>query len=278
MSSTPSSKKRESSGGGDNELRTKIIGINNQIASFANRKELTEAMALFNDAVSKGWVNSHTLAAAINANVRCGNIAGAAAIYAQLRSSGHGTLKGTLKLDVISCTTMMKGYASIGDIAGALKIFDDMAAAKPKLIPNVRTFNTFLRGCVMTGSIDLADKMILQMTKEYKVPPDVSSWEYCVTLLCQGLKLDKALPIVGRLKSDKSMIAGMAAMYLCIARAAAMVGDIKNCKKALTSAEEALIAEEKHELESGVNGGDGNGNDGDNDDYDGGDAGGGERE
>jgi hypothetical protein len=75
------------------------------------------------------------------------------------------------------------------------------------------------------------------------VTPDVSFWEYLVALSCQGLKLDKALPMVGRLKGDESMSSGLVNMHLNIARAAAILGDWSTCKKSLSFADSFLKGE-----------------------------------
>lgn len=223
--------------------REKLVALNKEIALCANRKDLTEATALFKKAKENGWCNSHTYSGIINTNIRCGNINNAISLFEELKCSKQ---KG-LRIDVITCTTIMKGYTSIGDIKSCLELVKHMMNQNPKVLPNIRTINTILRGCVFTGNIEQADKMILNMNKYYKVVPDVSSWEYYVTLLCQGLKLDKVYPILGRLKNDNSMIFGLGAMYLALARALSLIGDIKGCKKALKSVNETLLKEEELE-------------------------------
>ena len=217
-----------------------IVSINNEITKHARRKELYQATKLYDNVFAQGYANSHTFSSAINANVRCGNIEGAEKVFEQMKST-----KG-IKLDVISCTTLMKGYCSEGNITNSLKLFKDMD--NRNLLPNVRTINTFLRGCVMTGNLDEADNIIFKMQKEYKIVPDVSSWEYLITLQCQSLRLDKALPIIGRLKSDPNMIWGLGAMNVSIARAASILSEWKVCSKALKSAKDAFKKEEELEL------------------------------
>ena len=225
----------------DASTREKIVALNKEIALCANRKDLTEATTLFKKAKENGWCNSHTYSGIINTNIRCGNVSNAISLFEELKCSKQ---KG-LRIDVITCTTIMKGYTSIGDIKSCLELIKHMMNQNPKVLPNIRTINTFLRGCVFTGNIEQADKMILNMNKYYKVIPDVSSWEYYVTLLCQGLKLDKVYPILGRLKNDNSMLFGLGAMYLALARALSLTGDIKGCKKALKSVNETLLKEEE---------------------------------
>lgn len=217
-----------------------IVSVNNEITKHARRKELYQAMKLYDNAYSQGYANSHTFSSAINANVRCGNIEGAEKVFEQMKST-----KG-IKLDVISCTTLMKGYCSEGNITNSLKLLKDMD--NRNLLPNVRTINTFLRGCVMTGNLNEADNIIAKMQKDYKIIPDVSSWEYLITLQCQSLRLDKALPIIGRLKSDPNMVWGLGAMNVSIARASSILGEWKICSKALQSAKDAFKKEEELEL------------------------------
>lgn len=211
--------------------RTRLISINNEIAVHAKRKELTPAMALFNDAVAEGIANSHTYAAIINANIRCGSLSGAESIVKDMVAHGR-------KKDVIICTTLMKGYCGEGLISKALALLEEMTTRK--IEPNIRTINTILRGCVQIGDIDNAEVVITKATKDYKLTLDVSSWEYMIVLYCQGLRLDKALPIVGRLKDDPSMASGIANMHLNIARASALLGEWKTCRKALTATTSVL--------------------------------------
>ena len=73
----------------------------------------------------------------------------------------------------------------------------------------------------------------------------MSSWEYLVSLLCQALCLNKVLPIIGRLKTGPLSTTtdfpiGMASMQVNLARAAALLCDTKNSKKAATAAVQFL--------------------------------------
>ena len=199
--------------------RIEAVALNKEIAQHASRKQLSEAMILFEKAASLGWANSHTYGAAINANIRCGSVSGAASLFQRLRST-----KG-LKIDVITCTTMLKGFCSEGDIARSVQLFEEMEKSHPPVVPNIRTINTFLRGCVITGDIENAIKMITKTQKDYLLTPDVSTWEYLVTLLCQGLLLDKAAPIVGRLQSDVTMAPDLGGMNVVLAKAASLTGE-----------------------------------------------------
>jgi pentatricopeptide repeat protein len=209
--------------------REAIVQLNKDIALHAKRKELDEAMALFKQAVEAKAENSHTYSNALNANIRCGNLRGAEEVLETMKKRGR-------KRDVIICTTMIKGYCSAGRVNKALALFNDMVERTPIVTPNLRTINTLLRGCVQTGEVATAEALVARAQKDLKIQLDVSSWEYLVALLCQSLKLDKVLPIVGRIKDDASCASGMAGMYVNSARAAAVLGDWKSCRKAITGA------------------------------------------
>ncbi|CAE7507401.1 trmB [Symbiodinium microadriaticum] len=127
-------------------------------------------------------------------------------------------------------------------------IIRDMVKSNPPISPNIRSVNTYFRGCLMTGSVCGAERMLARMQSDFRVPPDISSWEYVVALLCQALLLDKALPMIGRLKGDRSNSGGVGAMFVNLARAGALLGELKACKKALKQAEECLNADEELQM------------------------------
>ena len=82
-----------------------VVELNKEIAQHASRKNLDAAMALFHKAEGAGSANSHTYAAAINANIRCGSMAGAAEFVRKDVVEGSPaivTTLGTLYLDLAS--------------------------------------------------------------------------------------------------------------------------------------------------------------------------------
>ena len=222
--------------------KAKTVALNRDIAKYAKEKNLLRAQECYNLAVSSGMANSHTFSAIINAYVRCGQIEEAFEVYQSLKSNSAG-----VKLDVISCTTMMKGFCGQGNIQASKGIIVDMLGARPKITPNVRSINTFLRGCVLTGALREAEEIFPRIQHEFNVAPDISSWEYLVTLLSQGLAIDKILPIIGRLKSDKSVSGGVAAMCVNLSRAAALLTELKICRKYLSL--DAQLLDEDEEIQ-----------------------------
>jgi pentatricopeptide repeat protein len=229
--------------------RAKAVSLNKEIAKFARQKDLTSAKESFQTALTNGGTNSHTFSAIINAHVRCGDIVGAKAMYALLKKTKN------VRIDVVSCTTLMKGFGSVGDLDSCDDIMRDMLKANPPIAPNIRTINTYLRGCLWCGGIQSGERMFARMQSEFHITPDISSWEYIVAMLCQTLSLDKALPMIGRLKGDASVSGGVGAMCINLARAAALLGELKICRKALKQAVDCLNTDE--ELQMAAETGDG---------------------
>jgi pentatricopeptide repeat protein len=220
--------------------RARCRELNREIAGCASKKDATRAMEAFAAAKATGWSNSHTYSSMINTFIRCGMMTEAEAAFEELSSHER------LNLDTITCTTMLKGYAGQGDISKCVELMEKMDNAKPRVLPNIRTINTFLRCCLMTGEIEHAEAVVATVKDLKEVEPDMSTWEYTATLLCQGLQVDKVMPLMGRLKTggDLTVASGLAAIKIALARAQALLGDWKGCRKALKGASDAIDEEE----------------------------------
>lgn len=222
--------------------REQIIEYNRELARYASRKDLSSARELYDRAQSEGWANTHTYCSMINACVRCGDMNGGREVFAQLKNR-------KFEPDVVSYTTMMKGYCQEGNIEEAKRLFDEMIDISTRkkrcehIRPNIRTINTLLRGCVVSGSVLRGESFFSQL-KSMDLVADISSSEMILSLFCQALNLDKALPMIGRLSLNSSTSSGLMSIYINVARAACIVGDWKLAKKSLKSAQEAILVDE----------------------------------
>lgn len=231
--------------------RAAVISRNKTISRHAARKELTSAQALYEEAIKDDGhgANTHTYCAMMNAYIRCGDVEGASTVFASLQAR-------KFEPDVVSYTTMIKGWCQHGQINRAIDLFDEMIAIatrrnKPQIRPNIRTVNTILRGCLAHGLLTHADYVFHRM-KDLAIGPDASSCEHMTALLCQSLSLSRVLPMIGRLtaSSDKPIASedttksNMGLIYMNIARAASILCEWKNCKKYLKLAETALLQAE----------------------------------
>jgi pentatricopeptide repeat protein len=104
--------------------REKIYEINNQISNHANRKELVEAIDKFKFLKQCLLPNTHTYAAIINAYIKCGDLDGAEEMFNELKNNER------LSVDVISFTTMVKGYCNNNDIKKAVNLFENTSSLK----------------------------------------------------------------------------------------------------------------------------------------------------
>ena len=53
---------------------------------------------------------------------------------------------------------------SVGDVSSGRDLLETMFAANPKILPNIRTVNTFLRGCLLAGERALAPYVNYSLT------------------------------------------------------------------------------------------------------------------
>lgn len=97
-------------------------------------------------------------------------------------------------------TSMLRGYVECArDLGKAKDLLQRME--KEKILasrPNVRTANTFLRGCLILGSVNDAEALLERMTTKWAEQeewytthggkPDASTYELVVSLLCQALR------------------------------------------------------------------------------------------
>ena len=233
---------------------------NNEIAQYGNRKMLREAQECFETAIKKNLANSHTYTIMINAHVRCGDADGAAKVLKRM-------CKASLQPCVVAYTTLINGKCRAGDLQGGLEVLRSMLERRPPVLPNVRTVNTLLRGCLLVGGVSEAKSLLARMREEWASEPDASTYEYVISLLTQDLRLNDAANIVDELRRTASSIkkehdsqgraegaqpatasssshalasAASAALYVSMARGAVLLADWPSFTKAQKRAVKAL--------------------------------------
>jgi pentatricopeptide repeat protein len=134
-----------------------------------------------------GLANQYTIANMMNARVRCGDIRGAVAL---LRDP-------TVRPGVVAYTTCIKGVFEAYDLATAETLLSQMQAAGVR--PNLRTANTFLRGCMSVGAVESGVACYKLAQGKWSLTPDASTHEYMVALLCQALRVRVRNFIIARM-------------------------------------------------------------------------------
>ena len=225
--------------------KNEIKESNQQISLHAQRKQLRQATVIFRHLVETGRANKHTYAAIVNAHVRCGDVEGAAKCVDDMKAAG-------LRPCVVTYTTLLKGYCTswtdslsnrchTHQLDLAWQILSEMS--RYKIFPNVRTVNTFLRGCLITGDVELGFRAFCTLTsagveaakeiaatasinqtssgshkkvktntatqsKDTKVlaAADASTFDYIIQLLCYSLRLQEA-EIVLSVRQKKARLA-----------------------------------------------------------------------
>lgn len=210
--------------------------LNQQVAQHAQSKQLNKALEAFQKGVKRGIADVHTYTSMINAFVRCDQIIEAEKIMDSMWLAG-------VKPNVVTYTALIKGFCSSRMMDSAGAAMRKMITDSPPIIPNVRTCNTYLRGCIREGCVEEAEWLIAQMLSLWDITPDATSYESCITLLCQGLKLREAKGLVYQLRDtldsrEDTMSNG--ALYIALARSAALLGNWSVCEESLKQAKCAL--------------------------------------
>ena len=209
------------------------VRVNQQMSSLANRKQLSEARALFESLVASGRANAHSYTIAINAHVRCADRDGAVTTLARMRSAGQ-------PVGVVALTSVIKAHCAAGDLQSAWALVKEMSDQGGSAAPNLRTANTFLRGCLQAADVVRAEA-ILPLLSKWGLALDISGSEYLSTLLCQNLQMGTVTRLLkqGILRAnmpqstDCDSVAADGALYLNRARAYAFLGKFSSAKKQL---------------------------------------------
>ena len=259
--------------------REAVVRANQQISQHAQRKQLQQALSIFEGLVEGGQANSHSYAAMVNAHVRCGDVDGAAKCVAAMKAAG-------LRPCVVTYTSLLKGYC-VNQLDEAWRVLKEMTASR--VFPNVRTVNTFLRGCLIAGDVDRGFEAFRTLTsvgvefsranaqggaaqphKKAKkqqrgtasssshagnlAVADASTFDYTIQLLSHALRLPDAeqLLLLRRKASDATAEQhdktqggkgadpdDDGAPQLHVARAAAFLGKWHRCRELLAAAEAA---------------------------------------
>ena len=242
--------------------------LSKQLMDLSRRKKLEEALKLYWDESNNHFRDAHHACIVIDCCSRCGGVDRAQAVLEALPSN---------QLTIEVQTALIKGFAHAGDLQKAMAVFRSLIPdpksssnqndKQSRIIPNVRTLNTLLRGCLWTAATQNGDTIaggvvsseeawaLYTTNPRMDSPPDTSSYEAAVTLLCQALRIEEAENRINgfmnqfniRLKGkatiktgenpDQSVLETLGALNLCLARAYALLEDFSQvwstCQRSL---------------------------------------------
>lgn len=221
------------------------LQLSEKLKLFSKNKNLDGALKEYWSKSNDAFRDGHHACIVVDCSARCGNIKEGEKIVEYLRKSHK-------HVNIETKTALLKGYVHSGEIAKAEKLFVSMCESKAKKdLPNTRSFNTLLRGCLwcaasvdqndnVTGGVVTCEKawnlfQDLQKSGSVSSGFDVSSFEYSISLLCQALKTEAAENRIKELKVTfldeskdpacvpQSVSEALAISYLALARAYAIL-------------------------------------------------------
>lgn len=96
--------------------------------------------------------------------------------------------------DVVSWTTLITGYAQIGEVSNVFHTFDRMIREGVK--PDVLTFRIILNACSHTGLLDMAQVYFSALSSYYDFIPTLHHYNCIIDLLGRAGHIDKAVTIM----------------------------------------------------------------------------------
>ena len=169
-----------------------VIALNKKIQALGAERQLQAAISTFRSIRSSGlYPTLVSYNVILYACVRCGDLATARKLFEEQKASAASNT--SLSPNVITYTTMMKGFCSAGLMVDASRLLKDMAEAE--VAPNLRTINMFLRGCLWHGNPDEALDCYTRIVK-WALSPDRTSVDYTVRVLATGLRLNEACDVL----------------------------------------------------------------------------------
>jgi pentatricopeptide repeat protein len=126
------------------EMKALIHLLNKQLREFAVKKQLNRAKKLFQQFINKGHApDIHAYSSLLNVYIRCQDITNAKRLFEEIERNP------SLKVNQVTYTILLKGYCENGLMEDACHLYFEKMVKEN--LCNIRSLNTFLRGCLRTG-------------------------------------------------------------------------------------------------------------------------------
>merc|ERR1719171_111292 len=161
------------------------------IKGFAHAKKVERVWSVWQEMLSKGIPPVlTTYNALLDACARNGSPDRMPELVADMKKRG-------LMPNIITYSTVLKGYCLRGDLSAAFAALDEMKRETP-LKPDEIMYNTLLDGCAMAGLFDEGVKLLEQMQRD-GIRPSNFTLSILVKLASNARKLDQAFAFVKEL-------------------------------------------------------------------------------
>merc|ERR1719498_566143 len=145
----------------------------------------------------------------LDACAKSSNMHRAVELLGDMRTSG-------VEPDIITYSTIVKGYCASGDVDRAFRVLNDMKS-DDKFAPDEIMYNSILDGCAKQHRVDDALKLLEEM-KSTGVVPSNYTLSILVKLLGHSRRLNQAFAIVEEL-SQKHGFRPNVQVYTCLVQA-----------------------------------------------------------
>lgn len=249
------------------KLSQGALRLSSKLQELSQKKLLSQALEIYWDSQNEKIRDGFHACIAVDCCARCGDMEEAEKIIKEVKRSGR-------VVNVETKTALIKGYSHSGDMARSSEIFESMCKEKAfEHQPNVRTLNTFLRGCMWTAatlnnkdqivggvvSSERAWKLFRQLQEHppggFSASVDISSFEYSISLLSYALRINDTEERIRELREmygvtsrkgeleggNRTILETLATAYLGLARANAVLGHKKEALDACRLASASII-------------------------------------
>jgi len=140
------------------------------IKGYGNEKDLHNALMLFNEMDEEG-VPYNTIAfnSIIDVCIKCNDMQTAENIFRQMIAS---SANGSAHPDLITYSTLLKGYCQVGDLDKALQVAETIKACGMKCDDLV--YNTLMDGCVKANDLSAGVGLFAEMTQSGMKPSSIT--------------------------------------------------------------------------------------------------------
>ncbi|CAA7020528.1 unnamed protein product [Microthlaspi erraticum] len=200
--------------------KNNIVTWNAMIASYVHCEQPEKATALFDRMISEKNIkpSSITLVTVLMACANTGALERGQMIHRYVTETEHemnlslttalidmyakcGQLEKSRELfnaadqkDTVCWNVMISGYGMHGDVESAIELFDQMEESDVK--PTGATFLALLSACTHAGLVEQGKNLLLKMTHEYEVKPNLKHYSCLVDLLSRSGNLQEAETVV----------------------------------------------------------------------------------
>eukprot|EP00927_Polykrikos_kofoidii_P040963 TRINITY_DN3490_c0_g5_i1.p1 TRINITY_DN3490_c0_g5~~TRINITY_DN3490_c0_g5_i1.p1 ORF type:complete len:768 (+),score=127.25 TRINITY_DN3490_c0_g5_i1:134-2305(+) len=182
------------------------------LKGFAMARRLDKAHALYDEMQSRG-ISCNTIAynTMLNAFVRCGDMTHVPQILEDMKASSP-----PVEADMITYSTIIKGYCSSGDLDKGLALVKDMEIGG-SFTPDEVMYNSLLDGCAKQKRLEDALGLLKKM-REAGVAPSNYTLSIMIKLLGRAKRLSQAFAMLQDMTSEQGFRPNIQ-VYTCLMQA-----------------------------------------------------------